>query len=50
MRHPLIVVLGWMAGECQEHLVEAWLPQREVGKGDAGAGELRERVRNAFGI
>src|SRR3712207_6083536 len=45
-----IFVFGRVAGQGKEHLVEARLAEREVGEGDAGAGQLRESVRDAFGV
>src|SRR5687767_13304036 len=45
-----IVVLGRVAGQSEEHLIEARLAEREVGDRDTGAGELREGVRDSFWV
>ena len=39
-----------MAGQRQEHLVEARLAEREVGDPDAGAGQLGDRLGGPVGV
>ena len=44
------VVLGRVAGQGQEDLVEAWLAEGEVGDADARAGQLGDRLGGAVGV
>ncbi len=44
------LVLGRVAGERQEHLVEARLAEREVRDADLGAGEHRDHLGAALGV